>query len=155
MLCFIYSVTKAGATGSTSSPTLSMDRETMAAMRNYSVLKKTRVSNDYYPYCSFFGVYSWGNQHPPCSDIVKPFRQHQLQLSTEVCMYCGKHFKSLVDYFQHQDSVHYSIQALICSLCRSVFLSEAMLGFHITNSHGGPRSFKDALGLEYTCIKKQ
>ena len=27
-------------------------------------------------------------------------------------------------------------------------MSEAMLGFHITDCHGGPQSFKDALGIE-------
>ena len=70
-------------------------------------------------------------------------------------MYCGKCFDNSVDYFCHQDSVHYGIRAVICFICKAVFLSEAMLGFHITDSHGGPRSFKDALSLKYTCMIKQ
>ena len=67
-------------------------------------------------------------------------------------MYCAQRFVNPVDYFHHQDLVHYGICAVICALCRGVFVSEAMLGFHITDCHGGPQSFKDALALKYTRV---
>ena len=114
--------------------------------------KKIRVADEYYPCCGFFSAYIWGNPHPPYNDVVKWHRQYQLQISTEVCMYCAQRFVNPVDYFHHQDLVHYGICAVICALCRGVFVSEAMLGFHITDCHGGPQSFKDALALKYTRV---
>ena len=53
--------------------------------------------------------YTHGVEYPSCSKVVRPYRQHQLQLSTEVCMHCGKHFTNAIRYFQLQDSIHYSI----------------------------------------------
>ena len=119
------------------------------------MLKKTRVADEYYLCCGFIGVYIWGNPHLPCNDAVKPHRQHQLQISTELCMYCGQRLVNPVDYFCHQDSVHYRICVVICALCRGVFVSEAMLGFHITDCHSGPQSFKDVLALKYTRVLLQ
>ena len=132
-----------------------MDRDKLALQRGYSVPKRVWISDEYYPCCGFFEVHSWGNPHPPCSDVVKPYQQHQPQISTEICMYCGQKFVNPIDYFCHQDSMHYGIHTVICALCRGVFVSEAMLGFHITDCHGGLMSFKDALALKYARVKKQ
>ena len=109
-------------------------------LSDYNVHESTNFVDYYYPCCGFFKVNTWGNEHPSCSKIVRPYRQHQFQLLTEVCMHCGKHFINAIQYFQHQDSMYYGIRAIICSLCHGVYLSEAMMGFHITESHGGPHN---------------
>ena len=103
--------------------------------------------------CGFFKVHTWGNAHPSCSEIVRPYRQHQLQLSTELCVYCRKWFDDVIQYFRHQDSMHYGIHTIKCSLCQGIYLSEALLGFHIRECHSGPQSFKDALNTCYVSVQ--
>ena len=78
----------------------------------YDIPRSTKFMDYYYLCCGFFKVHAWGNEHPSCSEIVRPYRQHQLQLSTE-----------------------------------------AMLGFHITECHGGPQTFMDALNTCYVSVQ--
>ena len=59
----------------------------------------------------------------------------------------------MIQYFRHQDYMHYGICTIICSLCRGVYLSEAMLGFHITESHDSPQTFEDALNSHYVSVQ--
>ena len=47
------------------------ERDTTVTSLGYAVPKKRRVSDEYYPCCSFFGAYIWDNPHPPCNDAVK------------------------------------------------------------------------------------
>ena len=49
--------------------------------------------------------------------------------------------------------MHYGIHTIISSLCRGIYLSEAMLGFDITESHGSPQTFKDALNTHYASVQ--
>ena len=119
---------------------------------SYDTPNSTKFVDYHYPCCGFFKVHAWGNEHPICSEIVRPYRQHQLQLSTELCMQYQKWFDNAIQYFRHQDYMHYGICAIICSLCQTVYLSEALLGFHITECHRGPQYFKDVLNTCYPCV---
>ena len=128
------------------------NKDQLGKKRSYDVPKPINFADYIHPCCGVFQVQSWGNTHPDCDMVIRSYHQHQLEMFCKTCRYCGRQFSSPLQYLQHQDSIYYSIRAIICSLCRGVYLSEAMLAFHISDCHREPKSIKQTLSVKYTNI---
>ena len=112
----------------------------------YDIPKPIAVPKDViWPCCGFLEVGKWGTKQAGCNPNFHPFKQQSLDVHCEFCSTCGKRFDTIIDFFVHQDVAHFGVNVKVCALCRQPYITETMFNFHITEKHGGLKSFREEL----------